>query len=57
MRLCRRTMREVAREAKETLLQTRDGQLCDAIIDRAALEAIRKAGEAAARSFCRITGS
>ena len=39
-------MRECAREAKETLLQTRDGQLCDAIIDRAALEAIRKAGEA-----------
>lgn len=39
-------MREVAREAKETLLQTRDGQLCDAIIDQAALEAIRKAGEA-----------
>ena len=39
-------MREVAREAKEVLLQTRDGQLCDAIIDRAALEAVRKAGEA-----------
>ena len=38
-------MREVAREAKETLLQTRDGQLCDAVIDRAALEAVRKAGE------------
>ena len=38
-------MREVAREAKETLLQTRDGQLCDAIIVRAALEAVRKAGE------------
>ena len=40
------SMRDVAREAKETLLQTRDGQLCDVIIDRAALEAIRKAGEA-----------
>ncbi len=38
-------MREVAREAKETLLQTRDGQLCDVLIDRAALEAIRSAGE------------
>lgn len=41
-----KSMRECAREAKETLLQTRDGQLCDAIIDRAALEAIRKAGAA-----------
>ncbi len=40
-------MREVAREAKETLLQTRDGQLCDVIIDRAALEAVREAGKAA----------
>lgn len=40
------SMRETAREAKETLLQTRDGQLCDAIIDRAAMEAVRKAGEA-----------
>ncbi len=39
-------MREAAREAKELLLQTQDGQLCDIIIDRAALEAIRKAGEA-----------
>lgn len=39
-------MRQTAREAKETLLQTRDGQLCDAIIDQAALEAVRKAGEA-----------
>ena len=38
-------LREVAREAKETLLTTRDGQLCDIIIDRAALEAIREAGE------------
>jgi V/A-type H+-transporting ATPase subunit C len=38
-------MRQVAQEAKETLLQTRDGQLCDVIIDRAALEAIREAGE------------
>ena len=37
-------LRELAREAKETLLTTRDGQLCDIIIDRAALEAIREAG-------------
>ena len=40
-----KSMRQVAQEAKETLLQTRDGQLCDVIIDRAALEAIREAGE------------
>ena len=39
------TMRQVAQDAKETLLQTRDGQLCDVMIDRAALEEIRKAGE------------
>ncbi len=40
-----KTMRQVAQEAKETLLQTRDGQLCDIIIDRAAMEQIRLAGE------------
>ena len=39
-----KSMRAVAQEAKETLLQTRDGQLCDAIIDRAALAAVREAG-------------
>jgi len=39
-------MRQPAREAKETLLQTGDGQLCDVIIDRAGLEAIRAAGAA-----------
>ena len=40
-----KTMRQVAQEAKETLLQTRDGQLCDIMIDRAAMEQIRLAGE------------
>ena len=40
-------MRDVAQEAYETLLQTRDGQLCDIIVDRAALEAIAKAGREA----------
>lgn len=35
----------VAKEAYETLLQTRDGQLCDVIVDRAALEAIYRAGK------------
>ncbi len=40
-------MRHVAQEAYETLLQTRDGQLCDVIIDRAALDAIYAAGQQA----------
>ena len=38
-------MGNVAQEALETLLHTRDGQLCDIMIDKAALEAIRKAGK------------
>ena len=37
-------MREAAREAYETFLHTRDGQLADIIVDRAALDAIRAAG-------------
>ncbi|MFQ9515716.1 MAG: V-type ATPase subunit [Eubacterium sp.] len=37
-------MSEAAKEATEILLQTGDGQLCDVIIDRAALEAVKKAG-------------
>ncbi|MGI6012229.1 MAG: V0D/AC39 family V-type ATPase subunit [Ruminococcus sp.] len=38
-------MRQAAKEAYETLLHGRDGQLCDVILDRAALEAVREAGE------------
>ena len=38
-------MREAAREAYETFLHTSDGQLADIIVDRAALDAIRAAGE------------
>lgn len=38
-------MRDAAREAFETLLRTNDGQLCDVIVDRAALEAIYRAGK------------
>ncbi len=34
-----------AQEAFETLLHTGDGQLCDVLIDRAALEAVFEAGE------------
>lgn len=40
-------MREPAREALEGMLHNGDGQLCDCIIDRAALEAIREAGKTA----------
>ena len=40
-------MQEAASEAYETLLHTRDGQLCDVIIDRAALAAVYEAGKAA----------
>lgn len=38
-------MREAAQEALQTLLHTRDGQLCDIIIDKAALDAIYAAGK------------
>ena len=40
-------MQEAAREAYETFLHTRDGQLCDIIVDRATLEAIYEAGKKA----------
>ena len=40
-------MREAAEEAYDTLLHTRDGQLCDVIIDKAALTAIGQAGKEA----------
>lgn len=38
-------MQEAASDALEVMLQTRDGQLCDIIVDRAALDAIYKAGK------------
>jgi len=38
-------MAGAAREAYETLLHTQDGQLCDIMIDRAALEAVYQAGK------------
>lgn len=37
-------MATAAQDAYDTLLHTRDGQLCDVIIDKAALEAIYEAG-------------
>ena len=39
------SMRIAGEEAYETLLHTGDGQLCDVIIDRAALDAIYQAGK------------
>ncbi len=38
-------MQAAASEAYETLLHTRDGQLCDVMIDKAALEAVYAAGK------------
>ena len=38
-------MPEAAQDAYDTLLHTRDGQLCDVIIDKAALEAIYAVGQ------------
>lgn len=40
-------MQGPAKEAYESLLHTRDGQLCDVIIDRATMEAIYAAGQQA----------
>ncbi len=49
-------LQAVAQQAKELLLTTRDGQLCDITVDRAALEAIRKAGEATGEKLLRDYG-
>ena len=49
-------MREVAKEAFETLLHTGDGQLCDVIIDRAALIKIGKAGKASGNEILQKYG-
>lgn len=47
------SMAKAAQEATEILLQTGDGQLCDIIIDRAALLAVKQAGEESENSFIR----
>ncbi len=49
-------MREPAREAMRVLLQTRDGQRCDCIIDRAAMTAIRAAGHRSKSELLRDYG-
>lgn len=46
-------MQNAAAEAYEALLHTRDGQLCDVIIDRAALDAVYAAGKEAKDSIIR----
>lgn len=45
------SMQEVAREAHDAYLHTGDGQLCDIIVDRACLEAIKKAGRESGNEF------
>ncbi|RPF42392.1 V/A-type H+-transporting ATPase subunit C [Hydrogenoanaerobacterium saccharovorans] len=47
-------MREPAQEAFEALLHTRDGQLCDMIVDKAALNAIYKAGLSAENELLKL---
>ena len=46
-------MAQTAREAYDTLLHTRDGQLCDVIVDKAALDAIYEAGKNASDKIIR----
>lgn len=46
-------MRDASREALDVLLQTRDGQRCDMILDRALLEAILKEGNSSEISLIR----
>ena len=45
-----------AREAYEALIQTGDGQLCDIIVDRAALAAIYRAGKASGDECLKLYG-
>ncbi len=49
-------MRAPAREAYDVLLQTGDGQLCDIIIDRAALTAIYGASKASGNECLKLYG-
>ncbi len=44
-------MQEIARTAHDTFLHTKDGQLCDLMVDKACLEAILKAGNASGNEF------
>lgn len=44
-------MRKVAQEALEVMLHTKDGQICDSIVDRGALEAMEQAAIATHNKF------
>lgn len=44
-------MAETAQEAHDVFLRTKDGQLCDIIVDRACLLAVREAGRASGNEF------
>ena len=46
-------MAGIVREAYETLLHTQDGQLCDIMVDKAALEAIYEAGKRSGEEIIR----
>lgn len=48
-----KNMQKAAQEATEAFLQTGDGQLCDIIVDQAALEAIKEAGKEAKEEILR----
>lgn len=50
------SMASAAEEAVRVLLETRDGQLCDTIIDRAAMQAIRQAGLASKSRILALFG-
>lgn len=47
-------MRGPAKEAFEALLHTRDGQLCDMIVDKAALDAVYTAGKQAENELIKL---
>lgn len=49
-------MRDIAEEALETLLHTHDGQLCDIMIDQAALTAIHEAGKKSGSDILALYG-
>lgn len=49
-------MRTTAEEALETLLHTHDGQLCDIMIDKAALTAIHEAGKKSGSDILALYG-
>ncbi len=49
-------MQSPAVEAYKALLHTHDGQLCDVILDRAALEAVYQAGKASGNEFLSLYG-